>query len=277
LDIDFVIPVIYRLRHELYDRYRTGAESFWDRIEAGTAQLGKKSKDGSQGAGGARVFPWMTAGGSGNNDNPLSLDHQASAAKAKEFSIGSDSEDDYVDDFEGGAGMEAGNGAKLNAEPTPATGLAAMDLDGEEKRSNAGDNSYSSGPLKRPSPIHFGWLEKKVFFHSPIAEALISKFQKAQNDDYRLRIVDNIETWNEYFNSGNRSALEVDILQLLSSHRYEHLNSREKLSERLQLARTEELYWKGLQEKLTLYKGALNTKGKDLLLALQSGGNGDNF
>ena len=45
-------------------------------------------------------------------------------------------------------------------------------------------------------PLSFSWLERKVLLHSPIADAVISQRQRA-----KFRIVDNLETWNDYFNS----------------------------------------------------------------------------
>ncbi|CAD7937479.1 unnamed protein product [Amoebophrya sp. A25] len=112
------------------------------------------------------------------------------------------------------------------------------------------DHSGGAAPRARTS---FSWLERKVFLKSPLADAVLSKFERAHTDEQRLRIVDNIETWNEYFNQGNREALLVDMLQLLSQHRYEHVNSAEKLEERMRLARSEEFFWKNVKDRLQEY------------------------
>ena len=66
-------------------------------------------------------------------------------------------------------------------------------------------------------------------------------------------MVDNIETWNEYFNSGNRAALDLDILQLLSKQRYRHLDDAGNgVEQRLNESKIEAKFW--------IFDGAVGSK-----------------
>ena len=83
--------------------------------------------------------------------------------------------------------------------------------------------------------------------------------------------MDNIETWNEYFNSGNREALELDILQLLSTHRYRHVSSEaNSAEERLFSSRHEEQFWRSAKDGLEEYSHFALRHGRDLLVQLEA-------
>ena len=60
------------------------------------------------------------------------------------------------------------------------------------------------------------------------------------------------------------------MMQLLSQHRYEHINSGERLEERLQLARDEEMFWRGIRDRIDEYRRFMEMHGKDMLLLLET-------
>jgi hypothetical protein len=120
-------------------------------------------------------------------------------------------------------------------------------------------------------PLSFSWLERKVLLHSPVAEAVIYQLKRAHSDEARLRVVDNIETWNEYFNSGNRIALDLDILQLLTKHRYRHLDDEgNAVEQRLLESRNDANFWRSAKEKLAEYSRFAEQHGKNLLIQLEA-------
>jgi len=170
----------------------------------------------------------------------------------------------------------------LNSKQIEGTIAGAREVDLEPTRPSADNFDISSEDedenleQTKGRSLTFGWLEKKVLLHSPVADAVISKFRKARCDEQRLRLVDNIETWNEYFNTGNKDALNIDMLQLLSQHRYAYMNSGEKLEERMHAARSEELFWKNMTRSCDDYGTFLEKNGDEMLLLLECANAGEN-
>merc|ERR1712194_206119 len=121
--------------------------------------------------------------------------------------------------------------------------------------------------------LTFSWLERKVLLHSPVADAVITELRESRGDAGRLRIIDNIESWNFFFASGNQEALELDMLQLLSTHRYRHLASESSHSaeDRLQQTRAEEGFWRSAKDRLEEYSVFAEKHGRELLIQLEAG------
>jgi hypothetical protein len=227
LGLEYVIPVLFRFRHELFAAFSDAGRSG---DLAGAIFRGEQSKQ----------MPWLSILGGKKGDQVPS---------------GSGARDILADGRQGADGSDTAS--TKSDENTPGNGPNA--------------NKPRALPVFTHAPLSFSWLERKVLLHSPVADAVLHQLKQARSDEVRLRVVDNIETWNEYFNSGNREALELDILQLLSTHRYRHVSSEaNSAEERLFSSRHEEMFWRGAKDGLEEYMQFALRHGRDLLVQLEA-------